>query len=77
MIPVPLIDLKSLKEFCRLWCRDFRAAVLGQRDMHCHLLETTGILHKKRLAAAYFLGKNRRTSRSWLDNNIQARISAG
>jgi hypothetical protein len=45
--------------------------------MHCHLPETMGILHKKRLAVAYFIGKNCRTSRSWLDNHIQARISAG
>jgi hypothetical protein len=45
--------------------------------MHCHLPETMGIVHKKRLAVAYFLSKNRRTSMCWLDNNIQARISAG
>jgi hypothetical protein len=38
--------------------------------------QTMGILHKKRLAAAYFIGKNRRTSRSWLDNDIQASIPA-
>jgi hypothetical protein len=29
IIPVPLIDLKSLGRTPRLWCRDFRSAVLG------------------------------------------------
>jgi hypothetical protein len=51
----------------RLWYRDFRSAVPVRRDMDWgeHLPAGMWMVLKKRLAAAYFIGKIGRPSTRW------------
>jgi hypothetical protein len=64
MILVPLVDLKSLKELaaCGTGTSDRRYRASAIWIGADHLPEMMGMMHKKRLASAYFIGKTRRTS---------------